>query len=256
MKIFVATHKEYTMPSDSIYQPFWAGAAISKTYKGQFPGDNTGDNISVKNPCFNELTVVYWAWKNCDEDIKGLVHYRRFIGKRQAKGSDFYDKIIDAKECEELLKTHDVIVPYPKRYYVMSIYDHYIKSKKEIRKELTTDMAQLRAAIAKLYPDYVETYDKVMKRTSAHMLNMFIMRREQFDGYCEWLFNILFEVERHILEYRQWDDRVCGAISELMLDIYLTKNNLSIVERPLVELEGVSLIKKVSNRLKRMLGVK
>ena len=80
IKIFIATHKEYAMPSDSIYQPLWAGAGISKAYKGQYQGDNTGDNISDKNPCFNELTVIYWAWKNCKASIKGLVHYRRFIG--------------------------------------------------------------------------------------------------------------------------------------------------------------------------------
>ena len=114
-------------------------------------------------------------------------------------------------------------------------------------------MEQLRSAVKKLYPDYLEAYDKVMNNTSAHMLNMFVMKRELFDSYCEWMFSILFEVEKHILEYRKDSTRVCGALSEMMLDIFITKNYLSYKELPLVELEKVSLLKKVYNRLRRML---
>lgn len=85
-KIFVATHKDYAMPQSEIYMPVWAGAAINSNFKGQFQGDNDGDNISEKNLCFNELTVLYWGWKNIKSDYKGMVHYRRYIGKKKAVG--------------------------------------------------------------------------------------------------------------------------------------------------------------------------
>lgn len=79
-KIIIATHKEYTMPVSKSYTPLWVGAEVSRTYNGQYPGDNTGDNISFDNSNFNELTGLYWIWKNVDADYKGLVHYRRYIG--------------------------------------------------------------------------------------------------------------------------------------------------------------------------------
>lgn len=63
-------------------------------------GDDTGDNISHKNSSYNELTAVYWAWKNYDKlgnpDYIGLMHYRRHFIFREAKFTEsLVDKIDD-----------------------------------------------------------------------------------------------------------------------------------------------------------------
>ena len=46
-------------------------------------GDNTGDNISVKNNRFCELIAQYFAWKNYDKldnpDYIGFWYYRRVL---------------------------------------------------------------------------------------------------------------------------------------------------------------------------------
>ena len=62
IKIIVATHKKYWMPSDDIYLPVHVGKK-GKTDLG-YQGDDTGDNISDKNTNYCELTGLYWAWKN------------------------------------------------------------------------------------------------------------------------------------------------------------------------------------------------
>lgn len=61
IKIVVAAHKKYRMPQDDIYIPLHVGAEGKKAIGYQ--GDNTGDNISVMNPYFCELTGMYWMWK-------------------------------------------------------------------------------------------------------------------------------------------------------------------------------------------------
>ena len=50
IKVIVATHKEYQMPTDSMYLPLHVGAE-GKGSLG-FQKDNEGENISNRNPYF------------------------------------------------------------------------------------------------------------------------------------------------------------------------------------------------------------
>lgn len=54
IKILVAAHKKYWMPDDDVYMSLQVGAE-GKESLGYTP-DNTGDNISSKNPNYCELT--------------------------------------------------------------------------------------------------------------------------------------------------------------------------------------------------------
>lgn len=85
IKILVAVHKNYRMPDDPMYLPVFVGKEIHPTVNHTFQGDNTGDNISKKNPHYNELTALYWGWKNLDVDALGLIHYRRYLTMGHSK---------------------------------------------------------------------------------------------------------------------------------------------------------------------------
>ena len=96
IKILVAAHKKYWMPDDSVFLPIQVGAALHPAL-GYIP-DNTGDNISAKNPNYCELTALYWAWKNLDCEYIGLCHYRRYFGHK------VHSKDIEKKKEAYLLR--------------------------------------------------------------------------------------------------------------------------------------------------------
>ena len=94
IKILVAAHKKYWMPDDDVYMPLHVGAE-GKASLGYTP-DNTGDNISAKNPNYCELTGLYWAWKNLECQYIGLCHLSPVLwtqgayeGYREEKGGNF-----------------------------------------------------------------------------------------------------------------------------------------------------------------------
>ena len=102
--VIVATHKKYEMPKDSMYLPVHVGS-IGKEDIG-YTKDDTGDNISIKNPYFCELTGLYWAWKNLDSEYIGLAHYRRHFSLKGNK-----NKLLTLKETDKLLDSVDIITP-------------------------------------------------------------------------------------------------------------------------------------------------
>lgn len=74
IKVLVAVHKNYAMPSDPMYLPVFVGKDLHPDVNDTFQGDNTGDNISKKNAHYNELTALYWGWKTCQM----LMHWAWF----------------------------------------------------------------------------------------------------------------------------------------------------------------------------------
>lgn len=244
IKIIVATHKPYWMPDGEMYVPVHAGSALSGDIG--FTPDNTGDHISEKNPNFCELTALYWAYKNLRSDYLGTSHYRRYFAPRGAHGEK-KSRIIRRAQMEKLLEKYDVIVPRPRRYYIETNYSHHSHAHN------AQDLDTTRAVIQDLHPEYLDAFDTCMKRTWAHMFNMFVMKRELADAYCEWLFSILFELEKRldISNYTRNDGRVFGYMGEKLLDVWLTANKIPYHEQPYVFLEKIRWYIKIKMFLRR-----
>ncbi len=245
VKIIVAAHKEYWMPSDPLYLPVQAGAAVGGV-KLPYAGDDRGENISAKNPHYCELTCLYWAWKNLKADTLGLVHYRRYF----ANGRIFGDKrkrILTGPELEEKMLHCSVLLPVPRNYLIETNYSQYAHAHHAADLDLT------RKIIAEKHPGYLAGFNAVMQQTRGHRFNMLVMKRPVLDAYCEWLFDILFELEARldIGEYSQNDARVFGFVGERLLDVWLYTNHISYMDIPYVFLEKRNFIIKGINFIKR-----
>ncbi len=243
IKIIVATHKKYPMPQSKMYIPVQVGKE-GKEDIGYQP-DNEGENISSKNPYFCELTGLYWAWKNLKNDYIGLSHYRRHFSQAKRVGKDVQSRInnvLTQEEVDKILDDTDIILPKERKYYIENLYDHYKKTM------YIEPLDETRKIIEEKYPQYIEEFDKLHTRTSAHLFNMFIMKRDILNQYCTWLFDILFELEKRIdvSQYDAFHARLFGRISERLLDIWINTNDLKYKEIKVIDIERVNWVKKGS----------
>lgn len=243
--IIVATHKKFEMPEYKVYLPLHVGKE-GKEDLG-YRGDNEGDNISTKNPFFCELTGLYWAWKNLSCDYIGLVHYRRHftMKKHIFNKKDKMKYVLNDEEVDKILDDTDIILPKKRKYYIENIYDHY---KHTMYIEPLDETGKI---IEEKYPEYLEEFNKLHTRTSGHMFNMFIMKKEYFDEYCNWLFDILFELEKRVdpTKYDGFHARFFGRISERLLDVWINKNGYTYKEVRVLEMGNMNWWKKITSFL-------
>ena len=246
IKILIAIHKPYWIPEDPVYLPLHVGRE-GKPDIG-FLGDNSGDNISGKNASFCELTGLYWAWKNLESDYAGLVHYRRYFTRKEVRNNDKKKaQILGKDEWEELLSAFPVVVADKRNYYIETNRSHYNHAHPAIGLDETERIIQER------YPEYSAAFTKVMNRTWAHMFNMFVMRRDLFDAYCQWLFSVLFELEKRldVSSFDPYNQRVFGFVGERLLDVWLEKNRILYKEQNVSFMEKQNWLKKGGLFLKR-----
>lgn len=247
IKLLVVCHKPVEhLPIATIYCPIEVGSALRSNHFLPIR-DDTGDNISNKNPSFCELTGLYWAYKNLDYDVLGLVHYRRFF-----MDSSFYIKknlknVITEETINKLLDKFDIILPKKRHYYIETNYSHYIHAHD------AETLAKLANIIKEKYPDYYPYLEKHLNRRSGHYFNMFIAKKEIINPLLEWMFDILFQLEKEVdlSKYKGAEMRVFGYVSELLFDVYVLRNNLKVKNQKYLFFEKQNWIKKIFKFIKR-----
>ena len=229
--LFTITHKQFTPPPDSLYVPLHVGRAANEDLG--FLGDDTGDSISKRNPFYCELTGMYWIWKNydsyamqngrhalfnCSEDYIGICHYRRYLINEQGT-------LFTEQELSELLKHYDMIttklLTLPGSYYDGFSANHHIK-----------DLLTTGKVIKEKYPDYYNTFEHLIHGPHTYFGNIFITSKKEYDRYCEWLFTLLFEVEKRtdFTGYNGYQKRLFGFLSEFLQTVWIQYHNLNVKE--------------------------
>lgn len=147
--------------------------------------DYIGDNISDKNLMYNEYSGFYWIWKNYPiKDYVGMNHYRRMY--MCANDLPDIDEIFKKKKIilnESIpLRVHDGL---PRGGEYLSNYDWY-KYWHNIE-----DLELLGEIIKEYFPEYIDGYEKMCEVKYLYPSSMFIMDKETFLKYCEYIFKVL-----------------------------------------------------------------
>lgn len=225
IKILVASHKPNQVYQNNIYTPIHVGRAISK-YKSEMAGmigDDTGDNISDKNPFFCELTAQYWAWKNLNDiEYIGLCHYRRYFMKQ------FTFENID-KEIEG----YDIILS--NKYYL----------NQNILSFLSDSLTPEDVDLFFLYmSQFCKNNFKIFKQFYINQnwynpSNMFVCKKQLFNEFCEWQFKILNDLFQIIpISPYSREKRLMGYLAETLLPFYAKLRKWRIKEVPLISMIG------------------
>ncbi len=239
IKIFVSYHKATEMlQATDIIIPIQVGRKGSDI-RLDMQGDDEGDNISGKNDKYCELTAQYWAWKNVDADYYGFMHYRRhFAFKNITAHTKQYGLIpferIDKEYIEAIglsdkdiqcsLEGYDIILPFAsdvKEWGAVSTEVQYDTSDGCH----AADFDEACRIVTELYPEYEKYVLDFRMGHRAVFYNMFIMRRELFEAYCQWIFSVLEKVEERIdfSGYDSQERRAPAILAERLFDIWLMK---------------------------------
>lgn len=219
VKIYTMTHKQFLKPDDPAYIPLHVGRELSQDLG--YLGDNTGEHISDLNPYYGELTGLYWIWRNETEaDIVGICHYRRFFVNDDGS-------FMRAGDYEAALADCDVMVS--------DLVSAGGTNRENFGKAHNPqDMEAVGEAIKAIYPEDYDAFCRVMDDDKCCYGNLMVARKEVFDAYCEWLFNVLVETSENsnfIMERKDaYHQRVFGFISEVLLYVWSVARGLRIKE--------------------------
>lgn len=182
-----------------------AGAALTDVRICRMT-DDQGDNISVENELYGELTASYHVWKHNGYAITGLFHYRRILRVSEAQISLLYRGLADAILPLPFVCGPDASGQYG-RYLLESDIDIMMEVLQEREKEHFGKIQEI------LNLPYLYNY------------NMLIAEKEVFDDYCAWMFPILREIAyRCEKEKRKRKPRYIGRIGEVLTSIYFMRN--------------------------------
>lgn len=246
MKIYVVTHKPFSRELPKDYEYIQVNAANNPHFCSLT--DDTGDNISTKNPYYCELTATYWIWKNdWENDIVGLAHYRRFLTRNRFSSSRKY--YLNGTRVEKNLRHCDFIAT--------KLY----KTKITVREHLTEnvrahDFTLLRETIQESCPEYLAAFDEVFAGHESYLLNVFICHKQNWNNYCAWLFPLLESMEHKVdmTGYTTQEQRLYGYLAERLFTVYAKHNSLRVKSYP-THIVGISIFTLAIHKIRRVLGL-
>lgn len=241
--VYICTHKKVEYANINFeekgnYKMICAGAALRDETFGYLRDDmcngNTVENISRLNTKINEVTVLYWIWKNATESFVGLNHYRRFWLREGY--SRHVSNILTVDELKSYMDEYDILVNHKVIFNGINAFEflgHGIE-----RDVFIKTWNKILIAMKLKQPLYVKSLYEMMNGYILYPNNMFFTRKEVFDSYCRWLFSFITDIAVK-MNYDAYDNhtkRLVGYFCEWLFTVWLLKNQnrLRIKELPVI----------------------
>ncbi len=227
--------------------------------------DDFEGNISSVNRRVGFLTGTYWAWKNYDK-----------LGNPEYFGSFGYRKLLVPTYIKQI-KNYDIIAP-TKIKFKISLKQQFINCHGiELYNVLTN-------ILKKVYPEDISLFHKYFNENNGYYHELYIMKKDCFFKFCEWIFKILsttltiynenikmevkgFQINKQLLcKFLEIDEKTLtekinkspkgkenrdiAFILERLTGFYLYKlsqnNNIRFLEIPFIETEYVNNTTKIN----------
>lgn len=235
IKIFVSCHKVSHLPKSDILQAVQAGTALQEIKFDGMHHDNDGLQISEKNKAYCELTVQYWAWKNIQADYYGFCHYRRYFSfdkeypvtgngsllerkwRPYSEQEDIKEYAVDDRKIRQIAEKYDIVTVL-REPMNSTVYEQYSQFHHK------SDLDKMLQLLYVRYPEYRGAAEEYMSSKEHYFLNMYVMKKDVFFDYMEWLFPLLneFETTTDFSEYNEQEYRATAYLAERLFGVYYT----------------------------------
>ena len=236
IKVFVLYHKESVVYRSDCFEPMQTGCAIASCDLGLLR-DDTGDNISRRNGNYAELSGNYWVWKNYlpahpEVEYIGFCHYRRFLefdALPRHEGMPFVDLAGYRSFAKGFSQRYAEARILPRIAGADIVLPGVSLSGSRMEEVFCThhpavELHRLKSIIARDWPDYVPALEAAMEDRKAFLCLNYVMRRDCFESFMAWMFDILFKLERESdwSGYHEYmDEKVAAYLAEVFFNVWL-----------------------------------
>lgn len=209
LDIFVCSFSDFSCPVKNPSYRVVDSRLLNKIYKinNCFDDKDVGEIYHI---CFVKNFVDL-------KDYVGICHYRRFF--------DFMDNIPD---LDSLFQTHDIILLSPE------IYRPTTKSQYAGCHNIE-DIDIAEQIIKNKFPDYYDSFIKFFNQQKFFPCNMFIMRKEDFINYVEFIESFIKEwanvvgtnMRQRVIDNKkkygdvEYQSRLLGFVLERLTNVYI-----------------------------------
>ena len=202
-EIFINTIKDIEDDLNTNYSIMFLGdTKPTKEYKTtKIFFDNTSDNISFLNKGVCEFTGMYWLWKNYKlKDYIGFCQYRK----------RFKNNFTDA-QIHSFIDKYGIIVGQP------LIFNGTVAQQYMCYHNFN-DLKEIGDIINEFKPEYNDAFKKTVLGNRLYINNCFIMKKESFIEYCEFIWGIItkFIEKNNIVKYDDCIKRVIDKKNEYL----------------------------------------